>query len=260
MQLVDDRLTVGRALMKSDQLILDPAQAAGQLAQARAIRAGRRSGRLLVHFAHGCHLTHPDTSQKACLTRWNGTSPDYCRKSGISRGGASGLDSEVSLSEGRARHSAVRPWCSGVRGGPMEYPDHLKMPVRKRGPGSADLGDVLADELLWDAASWNPDVQPPVPAMPGGESAEGAERLGNGGPEPAYRALGRLARLGVLPSPRWPHVWPTAGRPGTSPPGPSRPGDPWPPSGPAAGPAPAPPRGGEGGLQTPRGRLVCLQR
>src|ERR1039457_6414996 len=172
----------------------------------------------------------------------------------------------------------------------MEYPDHLKMPVRKRGPGSADLGDVLADELLWDAASWNPDVQPPVPAMPGGESAETAERLrnggrgpahrglprpargrpararpggaraetpdgqGKGGPEPAYRALGRLARLGVLPSPRWPHVWPTAGRPGTSPPGPSRPGDPWPPSGPAAGPAPAPPRGGEGGLQTPRGR------
>src|ERR1035441_7978286 len=98
MQLVDDRLTVGRALMKSDQLILDPAQAAGQLAQARAIRAGRRSGRLLVHFAHGCHLTHPDTSQKACLTRWNGTSPDYCRKSGISGGGASGLDNEFSLS------------------------------------------------------------------------------------------------------------------------------------------------------------------
>src|ERR1039457_6235405 len=140
----------------------------------------------------------------------------------------------------------------------MEYPDHLKMPVRKRGPGSADLGDVLADELLWDAASWNPDVQPPVPAMPGGESAETPERLRNGGPEPAYRALGRLARLGVLPSPRWPHVWPPAGRPGTSPPGPSRPGDPWPPSGPAAGPATARAVGVQEALKTPGVRLLCI--
>src|ERR1039458_1365549 len=108
MQLVDDRLTVGRTLMKSDQLILDPAQAAGQLAPARAIRAGRRSGRLLVHFAHGCHLTHPDTSQKACLTRWNGTSPDYCRKSGISGGGASGLDNEVLIRDQQIGRASCR--------------------------------------------------------------------------------------------------------------------------------------------------------
>src|SRR5690348_9917627 len=112
MQLVDDRLTVGRPLVKSGQLLLDPAQPAGQLAQA----CGIRTGRFLVHFAHGCHPGALETSQKACLTRWNGTSPDYFRKSGISLNGASGRDYEVSLSRARARRG-VWPWRSTVREG-----------------------------------------------------------------------------------------------------------------------------------------------
>lgn len=140
----------------------------------------------------------------------------------------------------------------------MEYPDHLKTPVRKRGAGSADLGDVLADELLWDAASWDQDVQPSVAAIPGREPVETAERLRNGGPEPVYRALCRLARLGVLPSMRWPPAWPTPGRPGTSPPGASYPGDPWPPNGPAAGPATPRAVGVQEALKIPGVRMLCI--
>ena len=63
----------------------------------------------------------------------------------------------------------------------MEYPDHLKTPVRKQGPGSADLGDVLADELLWDAASCDPDARRSVQSVPGREPFETAERLGEVG-------------------------------------------------------------------------------
>src|SRR5690348_18030749 len=108
MQLIDDRLAVGRPLVKSGQLLLDPTQATGQLAQAPSVRAGCWAGRLLVHFAHGCHLSATDTSQKACLTRWSGTSPDHFRKSGMSGDGASGVDSEVSLS--RAGRGTARAW------------------------------------------------------------------------------------------------------------------------------------------------------
>ena len=150
----------------------------------------------------------------------------------------------------------------------MEYPDHLKTPVRERGPGPADLGDVLADELLWDAANWDPDVPPPVPAIPGREPADTAGRLRNGGPEPVYRALGRLARLGALPSTRWPRAWPTAawptaawpgsGPPGSGPPGSGRPGDPWPPGSPAAGPAADLAVGMHEAGKTPGVRLICI--
>jgi hypothetical protein len=139
----------------------------------------------------------------------------------------------------------------------MEYPDHLKTPVRERAPGSADLGDVLADELLWDAASWDPDAEP-VPAMPGREPPEAAERLRSGRPEPVYRALCRLAGLGALPSVRWPRGWPTATWLGTNPPGASRPGDPCPPGGPAAGPATARAVGVQEALKTPGVRLICI--
>ena len=145
----------------------------------------------------------------------------------------------------------------------MEYPDHLKVPVREPVSGSADLGDRLADELLWDAANWDPDAEPPVPAMPGREPAETAERLRNGRVELVYRALGRLARLGTLPGMRWPRVWPTAAPPGPNPPGlnppgASRPGDPWPPSGPAAGPATDRAVGVQEALKTPGVRLICI--
>jgi hypothetical protein len=140
----------------------------------------------------------------------------------------------------------------------MEYPDHLKVPVREPVSGSADLGDLLADELLWDAANWDPDAEPPVPAMPGREPAETAERLRNGRVELVYRALGRLARLGTLPSMRWPRVWPTAARPGPNPPGASRPGDPWPPSCPSAGPAADRAVGVQEALKTPGVRLICI--
>jgi len=140
----------------------------------------------------------------------------------------------------------------------MEYPDHLKVPVREPVSGSADLGDLLADELLWDAANWDPDAEPPVPAMPGREPAETAERLRNSRVELVYRALGRLARLGTLPSMRWPRVWPTAARPGPNPPGASRPGDPWPPSGPAAGPAADRAVGVQEALKPPGVRLICI--
>ena len=140
----------------------------------------------------------------------------------------------------------------------MEYPDHLKTPVRERAPGSADLGDALADELLRDAANWDPDAEPPVPAMPGREPPETAERLRNGRAEPVYRALSRLARLGALPSMRWPCGWPTATRPGPNPSGASRSGDPWPPGGPAAGPATVRAVGVQEALKAPGVRLICI--
>jgi hypothetical protein len=145
----------------------------------------------------------------------------------------------------------------------MEYPDHLKTPVPIGGAGSADLGDWLADELRWDAANWDPGTEPPVPATPGAEPAGTAVRLRHGGPEPIYRALARLARLGALPGLRWPRAWPAAASPGPAGPGPagpgaSCPGDPWPPGGPAAGPATARAVGVQEALKTPGVRLICI--
>ena len=162
----------------------------------------------------------------------------------------------------------VWPWCGGVRGGPMEYPDHLKTRVPIGGAGSADLGDWLADELRWDAANWDPGAEPPVPATPGPEPAGTAARLRHGGPEPVYRALVRLTRLGALPSMRWPRAWPAAASPGPAGPGPASsgaagpgancPGNPWPPGGPAAGPATARAVGVQEALKTPGVRLICI--
>jgi hypothetical protein len=145
----------------------------------------------------------------------------------------------------------------------MEYPDHLKTPVRMQGSGSADLGDLLADELLRDAASWDPDAELPVPAIPGRGLFESAEQLRNGEPEPVYRALSRLAWLGAWPRQRRPHgqpalAWPTAARPGAGPPGAGSPGDPrsliWP----VAGRDTARAVGVQEALKTPGVRLICI--
>ena len=57
---------------------------------------------------------------------------------------------------------------------------------------------------------------------------------------------------------RWPRGWPTAARPGPNPPGASRPGDPWPPGGPAAGPATVRAVGVQEALKTPGVRLICI--
>ena len=150
----------------------------------------------------------------------------------------------------------------------MEYPDHLKTPVPIGGAGSADLGDLLADELRWDAANWDPEAEPPVPAMPGPEPAGTAARPGHGGPEQVYRALVRLTRVGTLPSMRWPRAWPGPASPALAGPGPASPGaagpgtncpgDPWPPGGPAAGP-PAPRAVAVQEALKPLGvRLICI--
>lgn len=144
----------------------------------------------------------------------------------------------------------------------MEYPDHLKTPVPICGAGSADLGDLLAAELRWDAANWDPDAEPPVLAVPGRDPAETAAQLRAGRPELIYRALVRLAGLGARPGRRWPRVWPTAARPGPAAPGPAgpganNPGDPWP-GGPAAGPATARAVGVREALKTPGVRLICI--
>ena len=90
--------------------------------------------------------------------------------------------------------------------------------------------------------------------------------------------LAGLARLGVLPSMRWPRAWLTAARPGPAGPGPGgpgpggpgpggpgpggpgpgRPGDPWPAGGPAAGPATARAVGVQEARKTPGVRLICI--
>ncbi len=145
----------------------------------------------------------------------------------------------------------------------MDYPDHFKTPVPGGGAGSDDLGDWLADELLWDAANWDPGAEPPVPAPPGLEPAETAAQLRHGRPELVCRALARLARLGGLPRMRWPRAWSAAASPGpASPgaagPGASCPGDPWPAGGPAAGPATARAVGVQEALKTPGVRLICI--
>ena len=150
----------------------------------------------------------------------------------------------------------------------MDYPDHLKTPVPSGGAGSSDLGDWLADELRWDAASWDPDAEAPDQARREPVPAGTAARPRPGGPEPVYRALVRLARLGTLPSMRWPRAWPAAATPGPAGPGPASPGaagpgatcpgDPWPPGGPAAGPATARAVGVQEALKTPGVRLICI--
>ena len=127
----------------------------------------------------------------------------------------------------------------------MGYPDHLKTPIRTEGPGSADLGDLLADELLRDAASWAPDAELPVPAIPGRGLFESADRLRNGEPEPVYRALSRLAWLGA---------WPRQRRP----PGAGSPGDLRPPSGLVVGPATARAVGVQEALKASGVRLICI--
>src|SRR5579863_696209 len=115
-------------------MFLDPAQAVRQLAEARAVliclRLLHQRGGILVHFGHGYHLGATDISQKHAS---RGSRPP---PPGIPR---------------------WRQW-SALRGGPMEYreyPDHLKKPAPTREPQPDDLEDLLAGELLWDAATWD---------------------------------------------------------------------------------------------------------
>jgi hypothetical protein len=139
----------------------------------------------------------------------------------------------------------------------MTLPDQLKKPVPTRHP---DI-DVLED-LLWEAASWDPDVERVIQQdCPGGtdrELIEATQRLLDDGlltePALAYRAMRLLARLGALGAERpAARVWPTAGGIG-----PGRVRDPMRISGPAAGPAAARTLGVQEALKRPGVRLLGI--